>query len=227
MKTFIGILIIGIFCSINIFSQDTKTNGLGPSLVYKSGISVVNTPKGRKNGISFNKIPDFGVSFYMPLSKTSNLGITTDVCYSTYSYKLKSAHNSNEYQFNHSYLTINPNFFFSGFLLGVSFGVPLNSKFGDGIVIDTKTQKVVAEVKIGGMIPIFQDDTGELNIVILGGYFFSGIYDDFVKNDPLSKKGLLPTDELLTKIFNPRLASLGVGFNFHFNLVKKEPQIDM
>ncbi len=227
MKVLLAFLIIIMIGSQSLQSQDLKELGIGPSLLYKAGVSVVNTPKGRKNGVAFNKIPDFGMSFYLPLSETSELGIATEVGYSTYSYKLKSAHNTTEYEFNHSYITFNPNFYFNGFLLGASFGVPMNSKFGDGIEVNTKTQNIVAEVKIGGMFPIFQDESGELNIVILGGYFFSGVYDDFVKNDPLSMKSLLPTDEPLTKIFNPRLASLGIGFNFHFNLVKRERAVDL
>lgn len=219
MKKIFSLFLIALFALPSLQAEDIKDFSIGPTILYKAGISAINTPKGRKNGVAFNKIPDFGISTYLPLSKTSNLGIATEIAYSSYSYLMKSAHNSTEYQFNHSFVTINPNFYFGGFIIGASIGIPMSSDY-DGNEIKTKTQNIMAEVKIGGMIPIFKDASGELNVFILGGYGLSGVYDDFVKNDPMS--GLLPTDETVTKIFNPRAASLGLGFNFLFNWKKKE-----
>lgn len=223
MKKSIIVFAIFLFGCFASYSQSVKDFSVGPSIMYKAGVSAVNTPDGRKNGVAFNKIPDFGLSSYIPFSSTSNLGVAFEIGYSSYSYLMKAVHNSDEFQLNHSYLTINPNFYFGGFLLGVSFDIPMSSDY-DGTEIKTSTQNMLAEVKIGGMIPIFKDETGELNVVILGGYSLSGVYKDFVKNDPMS--GLITTDEEVTKVFNPRPASLGIGFNFLFDLKKKpaEPE---
>lgn len=222
MKTILTLLVL-LITTGELFSQDIKTMSLGPSALYKAGVSAVNTPKGRKNGVGFNGVPDFGASFYLPMSTTSNLGLDMEMGYSSYSYILKSAHNDDEFQFNHSYFTINPNFYFGGFLLGFSFGLPISSDY-DGTEVKTSTQNTFIEVKIGGMIPIFKDETGELNFVIMGGYALTPMYSDYVKNDPLN--GILPTDELIHDKHNPRIASLGMGFNFLFNLKKKPVEPD-
>lgn len=198
------------------FSQDFKTTSVGPYIGYRAGISTVVTPQGRKNGVGFNNIPEFGISSYFPLTSEANIGIVGELGYSTYSYLMKSGRpDGTEYQLTHSYLTINPNFYFKGFFAGIALGMPMASDY-DGVEIKTSTQEIIAELKIGGMIPVYKDRSGELNFIIVGGYFLSGVYKDFVKNDPM--KVLLGTDEPVTNIFNPRPASLMIGFNFLFNL---------
>ncbi len=215
MKSFLTLSFVLMLVGCSLFTQDLKQLSIGPVIGYKAGISAVNTPQGRKNGVAPSKIPDFGVSAYVPLSSTSNLGLDAEIGLSSYAYLMKSAFNDKSYQFNHSYITINPNFYFSGFIIGLSFGIPVSSDY-DGKEIKTSQQNILTEIKIGGMIPIFKDETGELNIVIMGGYALSGVFSDFVKYDPV--KNELPPTETITKVFNPRIATLGVGFNFLFDL---------
>lgn len=219
-KFFTTLLLIAIIFNIQIYCQQSRVLSLGPYVGYKAGISAVNTPLGRKNGVSFNKIPDFGFVSYFPLSSENDIGLQIDLAYSTYSYMMISAHNeNNKYKLSHSFLSINPAVFFNRFSLGFAFMLPIKSQI-DISEIKNEIINNAAELKIGYAYPIYEDNAGELNVFINGGYFLTGVYKNFVKNDPM--KGLLPTDEKTTNIHNPRVASIQLGFNFIFNLKEKK-----
>jgi len=224
MKKLLFTSLIFILIINGIKAEQTKVFSIGPYLGYKAGVSAINTPLGRKNGLSFNNIPDFGVCSYFPLSKNENIGFKFDISYSSYSYMMISAHkDKTEYKLSHNYLSFAPNFYFNNFLLGFSYLVPLNSEV-EGSDIKTKIQNNALELKIGYEFPIYVDNSGELNGFVSGGYFLSGVYNNFPKNDPL--KSLLPADEKVTNIHNPRIASIQIGFNFMFNLIEKpKPEI--
>lgn len=210
----------------NLFStnaQMMKVLSIGPTIGYKAGISVVNTPLGRKNGVSFNKLPDFGLLSYIPMSKSENIGLQLDIMYTQYSYKMVSAHdNKKEFNFHHSYIAINPNFYFKGMIFGFAILIPNNSKIEDSEIKNSFINTSFM-LNLGYQHQIYIDDSGELNIFLNGGYFLNGVYKDFSKNDPMNS--ILPADERVTKIHNPRIASLQVGFNFLFDLIKK-PQTE-
>ncbi|HOK14505.1 MAG TPA: hypothetical protein PLU67_07655 [Candidatus Kapabacteria bacterium] len=219
MKKIVIISLIFILSITYIHAEQTKVISIGPFLGYKAGVSAVNTPLGRKNGLSFNNIPDFGVCAYFPLSKQENIGLKFDASYSTYSYMMISAHNDKkEYKLSHNYLSFSPSFYFNNFSIGFSYLIPSNSKI-EGSEIKTKIQNNVFELKIGYEFPIYEDNSGELNGFVIGGYFLSGVFDNFPKNDPFTT--LLPAEEKVTNVHNPRIASIQIGFNFMFNLKEK------
>ncbi len=220
MRKIASILFIFFFTLNCLKAEQTKVVSIGPFLGYKAGVSAVNTPLGRKNGLSFNNIPDFGACVYFPLTEQDNIGLKIGVSYSAYSYMMISAHkDKSEYQMSHNYFLLSPNFYFNNFLLGISYLIPINSKV-EGSEIKTKIQNNVFELRVGYEHPIYADESGELNAFVSGGYFLSGVYKHFPKNDPL--KTLLKTDENVTNVHNPRIASIQVGFNFMFNLRKRE-----
>ena len=225
MKKFLLLIFaLIIFSDSQTNAQVTKVLSIGPSIAYKAGVSAINTPLGRKNGVSFNKIPDFGLSTYFPLSKTENIGLQLDIAYSQYSYKMISAHDSKkEYNFHHSYIAVNPNFYFKGMLFGFAALIASNSK-NENSDLKNNILKTSFALNLGYEYPIYVDDSGELNIFINGGYFLNGVYKNFVKNDPM--KEILPADEKVTGIHNPRVASLQLGFNFLFDL-KKKPKAEI
>ncbi len=114
-------------------------------------------------------------------------------------------------------------FYFNNFSFGFSYLIPSNSKIEDS-EIKTKIQNNVFELKFGYEFPIYEDNSGELNGFIIGGYFLSGVFDNFHNNDPFTT--LLPADEKVTNVHNPRIASIQIGFNFMFNL-KEKPKSEM
>lgn len=205
-------------------AKDIYPMSAGLSFSWKAGVSAVNPTKGRKNGVAFNKLPDFGGAFYLPMSTTSNLAFCMDLGLANYSYLMKDGHDNStlEYQVNHSYFALSPSFYFEGFTTGFLFGIPLASDY-DGSEIKTANQNIIAEIKIGYSVPLMNDETGRLNFFIQGGYMLTGIYNDFGKNDPF--KNIFPAENVsqVTSEFNPRAASLSMGLSFVFNLTDSKP----
>ena len=208
-------------CLLELFpatAQDIFPTSIGPYIGMRAGVSAITTPKGRKNGLAVNSVPDFGFKYYVPFGVDNNLAFTGNVGYSTASYIIKSAYSdSKEYTFAHSYLVISPNFEFEGFSMGFNFNVPLAADI-DGSEIDSKELAFNTEVKLGYEFPIFNDETGRLNIFVHAAYMLGGVMDNYAKNDPLAT--VLPAEapQKITDAFNPRVASLAIGFNFLFSL---------
>ncbi len=195
---------------------------VGPFISAKFGINGNDTPYGRKNGLAFCNLPDLGVNFWMPLSSASNLGISLDAAFSSYAYKIKRVADSREFTHRYKYITINPQFTFSGFNLGLSLGVPVSGEY-NGVEIKKSALATVSEVTVGGAVPVFSDESGRMCIIMKGSYMLSGIYSDYAKNDPLSS--LIPAEapQKITGYFNPRAAAVSVGFSYMFNLSNPAP----
>lgn len=86
-----------------------------------------------------------------------------------------------------TYLSFNPHFVFSGFSLGMIFGVPVNeseAEFFPGT--DSEDPPVMLMPHIGGIISLADMEDGWLSLVIEGGYSLSELYEqpdsDFVGN---------------------------------------------
>ena len=215
------IIILGLtfmlLSGFEIFAHSDYDFSIGPYLSAKGGINGVNTPSGRKNGVAINTVPDFGITGYYPLSRTSNLGISLDIGYSTYSYLIKVSSLDKEFTHTYSYITLSPNFAFEFLLIGFNFGFPVKANYGPEIDIDKLD--AISEFRIAVNIPLLKDETGSLNIFIQAGYMLTGIYDDFENDDPLIDEGVIPRQpNRLTNEHNPRAASLLIGLNYLFNL---------
>jgi hypothetical protein len=53
---------------------------------------------------------------------------------------------------------------------------------------------------------------------IRAGYMLSGIYEDFGEQDPLLEEIPAQGHEVITNEFNPRAASVAIGFSYLFAL---------
>lgn len=220
MKKAAIIIGIFIFAFVELSSQEIGNYyfGFGPYLSMKAGINHINTPIGRKNGVNLNKIPDFGINTFIPISIASKLGITVDAGYSTYSYIIENESNGDKFAHNYSYLTLCPSMFFAGFQFGFSFGYPIVAEY-EGIEIPADDLDLIAELRLGYTYPLFSDETGRLAVFISAGYMLNGMYVDFEEDDPL--KDVVPSppsiNQRITNGFNPEAASVAIGFLYHFN----------
>lgn len=217
------IVLLAIIC-FSLFSQTEKDPpnfefGIGPSIGIKSSVSYIETPEGRQNGMAFAKLPAFGLNTFIPLSRTSRIGFEFDLGYETYSYLIKEYESGDKYVQNHGYFVVNPNFYFANFLFGFNIGVPLAADYED-VKIDTDIMNTSVEIVVGGMFNIYNDETGRFNFFIKAQYMLTGVYDDFTENDPLLGVVDIYYDEL-KESENPKLASLMIGFNYMFNLTKR------
>jgi hypothetical protein len=199
-----------IFCTANGLAQNTFPMSIGPFIAPKVCVNTADIPQGFKTGMSFNGIPDFGATFYVPFSPTSTIGATADVGYSTYSILTKPESNANDdntFIEKVNYFSIAPNINFSGFMLGFNIGIPMGysvSNVSGSINPATTTDNLatIVDIRIGGMIPLMNDATGRLNFIVFGGYMLTGMSS----NDNTSA--------------NPKAASLMLGLNYLFALEK-------
>ncbi|MFA6570646.1 MAG: hypothetical protein WCT77_05355 [Bacteroidota bacterium] len=207
MKKFTFILTLVLILNIShVFSSDNFPMGVGPFISLKGGVNAASVPNGVKNDFAFNPLPDFGVTGYFPLTDKSQFGIAADLAYSTYAFGTKLTNDvTNKTAYRVSYLSLAPNLYVSGFIIGFNFGLPLNGKAKNTNYIsetDIKTDDLafLVEIHIGGMIPLFYNETGRLNLILQGGYALTGLYND-------------------NRDFNPHPASASVGIGYIFNIM--------
>jgi hypothetical protein len=207
------VLFLSPFCAQ---AQMFKNLSIGPYFAFKAGVNVGNVQDGRKNGLALTGVPDFGVSSKVILSDTRDLGITFDLGYSSYAYKIKNADNSDSYTMKYGYINLNPNLYFSGLLLGLNFGIPVNANYGPSI----STSKIgfMTEFRLGGIVPLYSDNESSLNFIVNAGYMLTGIYGDYPNDDPLKTIIKPVPPQKITDKFNPRALSLSIGINYLFNL---------
>lgn len=198
---------------------------LGPIFAYKGGVNGFNNPLGRKNGIAINNIPDVGISAYVPLDFIFNLGLYIDLMYNTNSFLMKYNYNHEENNYTNqdkmqfSYFTVSPTFNHSGFILGFNVNVPVSANW-EGVNISTSKLTTLLEVKVGYSHPVYFDKVGRLNLFINVSYALNGVYQDFVKDDPLRSVVPAVSPQIITNYYNPRPAGMQIGVNFLFNLIQ-------
>jgi hypothetical protein len=208
MKKFTFLLTIVFILNIsNAFSSDNFPMGVGPFVTLKGGVNAASVPNGIKNDFAFNPIPDFGVTGYFPLTDKSQFGIAADLAYSTYAFGTKLTNDvANKTAYHVSYLSLAPNLYVSGFIIGFNFGLPLGGKEKktnsiNEVDINSDDLAFLVEIHIGGMIPLFYNETGRLNLVLQAGYALTGMY-----TDPYNST------------FNVHPASASVGIGYIFNI---------
>jgi hypothetical protein len=205
---FILCLMLIIFSIGELESKGTNfPYSLGPFITLKGGVNATSVPNGIKNGFTINGLPDFGASGYIPLTDKSQFGIAGDLAYTTYAYDLKDFNGNNPQTVQISYLTLNPNLFVYGFTLGLDFGLPLSGTIKSSSTntnINTSNLSAFVEFKLGGIIPLYYDDFGRVNLIVQFGYFLTGQYS---QNNPFGGD-----------TYNPHPASGSVGVSYLFNL---------
>jgi hypothetical protein len=215
MKKLTLIIIISFFVSTALHSEQRRDFSLGPYLSLKAGVNAGNTMDGRKNGIAFTGIPDFGAQMYYPLSVESDLGIFCDLGLSNYAYYIEGVNVGRDYTLTYRYLTLSPRFYFNVFTFGFAVGMPLAADFGEEI--DTDILEVLAEIRLAAFIPLMSDESGSLNLNIEVGYMFTGFYSDFAKNDPLLQYIPEVPPQVPSSKYNPRAVSLSIGISYLMN----------
>jgi hypothetical protein len=191
---------------------------LGPYFSFKWGLNGGNILPGRKNSFAFNGLPDFGVSSFLPLSRTAPLAVTLDIGYSSYAFKQIGWDVPYKFTEFFSYVTINPGVYFAGFLLGLNFGFPAVANFGSSI--DVAKLNFLSEVRLSYRYIVKSDDIGSLFIYLQAGYLLTGVYKNFQNNDPLKQYIPPPSQTQLTDYYNPRIVSATIGLSYLFNLIE-------
>jgi len=213
MKYKIMILVTTFLIATQMYAQNFPMS-LGAYISYSAGVNANSTPRGIKNDIGFNNLPDFGVSFYYPLVKDTKLGAQLDLGYATHSYVQKFNCNLCPNQnFYINYFQINPSLNISGFLVGVNFDIPLAGKKEDADISKSILNTLIA-INLGYEILLYANETGRIVLFFEGNYSFTGSIKDFQHNDPMGSGA--------ADSYSPRPASLGLGFKYMFNIAKMQ-----
>ncbi|MCL5991939.1 MAG: hypothetical protein M1419_07545 [Bacteroidetes bacterium] len=177
---------------------------IGPFITLKGGVNAADVPQGIKNGFTINGLPDFGASGYIPFGEKSQFGLAVDLAYSTYAYDMKVNNSGNLKTSSINYFTLGTNIFIYGFTTGLNFGIPISGNIEYPYTEKTKTtddMNLMVEFKIGGMIPLYYDETGRVNLIIQFGYFLTE-----------------QLNEDYTGSYNHHPASGAIGVSYLFNL---------
>lgn len=211
MKKYFMVLIILISAN-TMFAQENFPMSAGLFVSIKGGVNAADVPKGVKNGFAFNSMPDIGANFYLPLAEKNRIGLTLDLAYTSYFFQMKyTGDEDNPWVTQSNYFTLSPALDLYGFIIGFNFGLPLSISSDKDFVdknLDKDNLNFATEIKLGGLIPVFYNETGRLNIIIMAGYFLTGQYDK-TDNIPGLRDG-----------FNTHPASLSFGLNYMFNVEK-------
>ena len=198
----------------------------GPFMSLKSGANGGAFQDGRKSSLTFNGIPDFGFTLYMPTSQTGPLGVSFDLGYSSYSYNIQNTetlnpNNGTTYTSKFSYLALSPYFHISYFQLGFCFGVPISgSSIND---IKPKDMNPLAEFRIRGEYTVISDAEASMNVFLVAGYMLTGVFKDYGYNDPLKDAIPAVPNDNTTNRYNPRVVSVSLGVNYLFNMLSGNP----
>ncbi len=215
MKKILLLCTILSICATALPAQGFKMS-LGPFAAMKMGINGVEAPWGRKNALSINSLPDLGLTLDFSFDDGSDVGARLDLGYSGFSYTIEDFGKSEDYDFNLQYFTIGPSIDINGIMFGFNLIMPLSGEFGPEI--DSGTMGMLSEFRVGYKYPVFIDETGSFNTFIFVSYMLSGVYEGYPKNDPLID--LIPPSgsQIHTDEFNPRVASVAIGFSYNFNI---------
>lgn len=209
MKRFLFSVILLVFCAGNsLFSQKSIFTskaefGAGPFITTGPGINANDIGDTYKNRVLFTGMPTFGGSVFYRLSPVFRINL--DLAYANYAYGITRDFGNNiEYDedYSYNYFVVGPRFNFYNFIIGFYIGTPLGGTYTNqqDIEVDIESDEldVVIEAVIGGEIPVLNNDFGELNVIIQGGYFLA------------QQAEILET--------NP--ASLKVGFSYYFTIIE-------
>jgi hypothetical protein len=212
--------IISIFPSIaqDEFNEEQTSvyTRFGPYYAFKAGVNGGNTPLGRQNAVSFNGIPDFGAMLIMPIGGSENIGLGLDLGYTTFSFITKNYETGEKFTESFSYIAFAPNIYFSGFLLGLSVGFPVNADWG--AKIDTDDLNIISDVRLNYTYFFKSDYIGSLGVYLQASYMLTGAFKDFSQGDPLKEYIPAVSPQVLNNNYNPRVVALSLGFTYLFNL---------
>ncbi|MBS1536898.1 MAG: hypothetical protein JST20_04040 [Bacteroidetes bacterium] len=216
-KALLTVCVLACSSHFNAMSQTLAEMKIGPFVAGKAGINTSKIQTGTKTGMTINMPPDFGITLYQPFdAKKTSAAITFDVGYNTQAVLSKpesGATDDNTLITSIHYLNFAPNFHIGGFVIGINYGIPLSansSNKSNSVSVDapnTDNLSSLFEFRMGALVPIAKDATGQLNFTIMGAYNLSTIYSNYSP---------LPSES------NPSAASLAIGLSYIFNLSHSE-----
>jgi hypothetical protein len=174
------ILIIGSTVSgaAQSFSERNARAGITIGPGFSAGASMVtDSPEGFKVKPIFAWRVEANTT--LPLTEAMNALMTLGV--DSRGTKFHLENNSDIYtDWRVTYFSLYPQFSFSGFSLGINLGIPVSASGTSGsrdTEVDLKDVPVMIEPRIGGVIPLMDEEVGWLSLILGGGYCINDFLD--------------------------------------------------
>jgi hypothetical protein len=142
----------------------------------------------------------------------------------------------------YAHFCVAPSLYFSGFTIGVGFNMPMSVKFMDDAGNEITPSQITGawippsqnswpsgydfsqdmqmsmDIRIGGVIPVWETDMGALNVEVLGKYNFTGLWADgkYPYGTEVNAYGVPVTSN--KEVENAMPASFSVGISYLFDL---------
>ncbi len=211
MKRTILVLLLAI--NYILFSNENLSFGLNASV--KAGVSIIETPKGRQNGLSFNQYPDVNLSLYIPITLEERIGAITEVGFTNYSYLINNYSTGTSYKNSFSFIGLTQSIYFNGFLFGFGVNFPVSYDI-DGATQKLDNVNTTFDLQFGYMYDLYRDESASFAVFIKAFYQLNGNFSEFTKNDPF--KTLIPevAGYPINNGHNPRAVALSIGFSYYY-----------
>lgn len=149
----------------------------------------------------------------------------------------------------YAHFCVAPSLYFSGFTIGVGFNLPMSVKWTDengnemvpngvsgawlpempaGSVGDnwptgydfTQDMQMTMDIRIGGVIPVWETDMGALNVEVLGKYNFTGLWADgkYPYGTEVNAYGVGVRSNKEVQNVSPASFSVGISYLFDLKL---------
>lgn len=215
------------------YSEIIHRPGLGIFVAGKAGMSAQGQPDGHKAAVGFSALPDIMIQGFVPLSSTRDIGMTFEVGYSSFSFGQKILQNASRGpnedivgSIEYSALSAGAHFHLNVLSLGLVAHFPQSGSVESKLLADpasgdldlTGKMRTQWEGKVTLTVPILENRTGRLSFVLSGGYSLTQLMFDWQKDTFLQQK--YSAWDVTLPGYNPRQASLSIGFSYLFSLVR-------
>ncbi|MCU0330750.1 MAG: hypothetical protein MUC47_07190 [Candidatus Kapabacteria bacterium] len=206
---------------------------IGPTLGFVSGGINTVQATGRKVNPTFWAVPSYGVAILAPFSPETTSGFRFDFGVTTVGSKMRPYESyggetnwKGNFDEHYRHFTIATMVNLSGFAFGAGFNIPMagtmTAKDGSEYLVEKNTLTTAIDVRLGGIIPVWESEMGILNVEIMARYFLTGVYSDgrYTAGTPVDANGeyLGGGQDGEGENFVP--AGLTLGVSYLFDLIK-------
>lgn len=196
---------------------------IGAYLHAKAGVNTA-VAQGWKTGPALSGMPDIGVSSMYKIADDGSLSVGLDLGYNSVSYESQFVENNKRYHEQYSFLALFPHLNYKGFLLGISYDLPVT---GSGRDIDTdkevsmvtnrstEEEKYLASVpsiKTGLRLPLMINNGSVLNLDVMASYALGGLFSD--GRDYIAAYDYDGLKVVYNSAKNPTPAGISIGLSY-------------
>jgi len=223
MKRILSLIFVSSCIAVSVshaqeVAPEWKHIRLGPMFTAGASVNAGDVADGWKTSPKFAL--SVGALGDIPLNPSISLDLTVGYNARSVNFHNQANPDKNKYDLTISYAVLQPEFRFSGFLLGFGVGIPVSGSYEYATDANVKTVSgsvvtgdlaTLFEIRLGADIPVVESESGKLVVLIHGAY---GLTKNYTATSPFGS---------LTENNGP-LATLQAGFAYLFDFTKRSAQ---